>query len=136
LNRASPDAIADFLEGFASGLEARASALIEMAHTETGLAKEPRLGTVELPRTTNQLRLAAAAVRERSWVQATIDTKANLRSMHGPLGGGAGPHAGGRLAAADAASFPDEPAGGAGSRADTVAFQPALKLLAFARDVT
>jgi 2,5-dioxopentanoate dehydrogenase len=87
LGRTDPDAIALFLEAFATEIEARAPLLIEMAHAETGLPKEPRLANVELPRTTNQLRLAAAAVRERSWVQATIDTRANLRSMAGPLGG-------------------------------------------------
>ena len=47
----------------------------------------PRLRNVELPRTTNQLRQGAAAVRDRSWTQATIDTKANMRSYYGPLGG-------------------------------------------------
>ena len=49
-------------------------------------ARAPRLRDVELPRTTNQLRQAAAAAREGSWAQATIDTKANIRSYFGPLG--------------------------------------------------
>ncbi|HEX2659344.1 MAG TPA: aldehyde dehydrogenase family protein, partial [Polyangia bacterium] len=51
-----------------------------------GLPASPRLRSVELPRTTHQLRQGAAAVRDRSWCQATIDTKANLRSYLGPLG--------------------------------------------------
>ena len=58
--------IADFLEQFASNIEARAGDLVELAHLETALPKEPRLGTVELPRTTDQLRQAAAAAC-RSW---------------------------------------------------------------------
>ena len=49
--------------------------------------RAPRLSNVELPRTTGQLRQGAAAARERSWTLATIDTKANLRSYYGPLGG-------------------------------------------------
>ncbi|HDT14189.1 MAG TPA: aldehyde dehydrogenase family protein, partial [Candidatus Aminicenantes bacterium] len=53
----------------------------------TALPAEPRLGSVELPRTLDQLRKAAAACRDRTWSRATIDTKAGLRSMYGPLGG-------------------------------------------------
>ncbi len=77
----------------------------------------PRLKDVELPRTVNQLRQAAAAARDGSWVQATIDTKANIRSMYGPIGPVAvfGPNnfpfafngaAGGDFAAAVAAGNP------------------------------
>ena len=36
---------------------------------------------------TNQLRQGAAAARDRSWCHATIDTKVNIRSKYGPLGG-------------------------------------------------
>ncbi len=57
-----------------------------MAHAETGLPASPRLAEVELPRTVNQLRLAAAAAREGSWQHATIDTKANIRSRYAPIG--------------------------------------------------
>src|SRR5690606_30988146 len=46
-----------------------------------------RLTAVELPRTTSQLRQGAAAARERSWTQATIDTAAGIRSYYAPLGG-------------------------------------------------
>ena len=80
-------AMADFLEAYASCIEARTDDLVELAYTETALAKEPRLRTVELPRTTNQLRQAAAAARDGSWCQATIDTQSNIRSKFGPLGG-------------------------------------------------
>ena len=81
------DAIGRFLDDYAARIEAAADALIERAARETGLPREPRLSKVELPRTTGQLRQGAAAARERSWSMATIDTKANLRSVYGPLGG-------------------------------------------------
>jgi 2,5-dioxopentanoate dehydrogenase len=83
----SPEATARFLEICAEKLESRADALVEMAHAETALPKDPRLRSVELPRTTGQLRQAAQAARERSFCRPTIDTQANIRSIHGPLGG-------------------------------------------------
>ena len=43
--------------------------------SETALPQKPRLADVELPRTTSQLRQAAAAAREGSWALPTIDTK-------------------------------------------------------------
>lgn len=81
------DAIARFLEDFADQIEARTDALVTLAHLETGLPETPRLRSVELPRTTDQLRQAARAARERSWCHATIDTRLNIRSMFAPLGG-------------------------------------------------
>jgi 2,5-dioxopentanoate dehydrogenase len=81
------DAVGRFLEDYASRIEGAADALVDRAARETGLPVTPRLRTVELPRTTNQLRQGAAAARDRSWCMATIDTKANLRSSYGPLGG-------------------------------------------------
>ena len=81
------DAIGRFLDDYAARIEAAADALVDRAARETGLPREPRLRNVELPRTTNQLRQGAAAARDRSWTQATIDTKANMRSFYGPLGG-------------------------------------------------
>jgi len=84
---AGPDRIAAFLEALAAGLERRADALVETARRETGLPAESRLRSSELPRTTGQLRQAAAACRERSWVRATIDTRLDIRSKLGPLGG-------------------------------------------------
>lgn len=77
---------AHFLECYADRIDARAADLVAMAHQETGLPVEPRLAKAELPRTTNQLRQAAAAARDGSWCQATIDTAANIRAMYGPLG--------------------------------------------------
>src|SRR5690606_18189127 len=87
LARLPGERIAQFLEAFAAGIEARAEALIESAHRETGLPVEPRLRKAELPRTTGQLRQAAQAARDGSWARPTIDTANNLRSMHAPLGG-------------------------------------------------
>jgi len=87
LRAMSPNTIARFLEAYADAIEARAEALVEVAHAETGLPKSPRLRDVELPRTTDQLRQAAAVARERSWCLATIDTQRGIRSMYGPLGG-------------------------------------------------
>lgn len=109
--------IAAFLNKFAERLEKRAPELVEMAHAESGLAKAPRLGEVELPRTTGQLRQAAAAALEGSWTQPTIDTKLNLRTLLAPIGPVAvfGPNnfpfafnsaAGGDFAAAIAAGNP------------------------------
>ena len=87
LRELSPDAIARFLELYADGIEARSDELIERAQTETALPAEPRLRSGELPRTTDQLRQAAAAARDGSWRNATIDSASDIRSMFGPLGG-------------------------------------------------
>lgn len=80
------ETIAAFLERYAELIESSAESLVEMAHAETALARQPRLAEVELPRTTGQLRQAAAAAREGSWALPTIDTKANIRSYYAPLG--------------------------------------------------
>jgi alpha-ketoglutaric semialdehyde dehydrogenase len=78
--------IAAFLEAYAANIEAAADALVAAAAEETGLPATPRLKDNELPRTTNQLRLAAAAVREESWRHATLDLEKNIRSCFGPIG--------------------------------------------------
>ncbi len=108
---------ARFLETYANAIESRADAIVARAHQETALPLEPRLRNVELPRTTGQLRQAAAAAREGSWREATIDTQAGIRAMRGPIGPVAvfGPNnfpcafnsiAGGDFAAAVAAGNP------------------------------
>ena len=79
---------AAFLEAYADGIDANADEIAERAHIETALPLSPRLRDVELPRTTGQLRQAATAVREGTWMEATIDTETNIRSRLGPLGGG------------------------------------------------
>jgi NADP-dependent aldehyde dehydrogenase len=86
LRAAPPDQIAKFLTRFTERIETRKAELVEMAHAETALPTAPRLGEVELPRTTNQLRQAAAAVLEGSWALPTIDTQLNIRSILAPLG--------------------------------------------------
>ena len=85
--RTAPRAqIADFLTRYAARIEQRAPEIVEMANLETALPKAPRLAEVELPRTTGQLRQAAAAAAEGSWALPTIDTKANIRSCYEPIG--------------------------------------------------
>ncbi|HUG11796.1 MAG TPA: aldehyde dehydrogenase family protein [Opitutaceae bacterium] len=86
LARTAPEAIAGFLEDYANRIQAHADELVRIAHIETALAEAPRLRDVELPRTINQLRQAAAAAREGSWSTPTIDTKLNIRSRLEPLG--------------------------------------------------
>ena len=77
---------AQLLEALADKIEAKSEALVSIAHQETALPQSPRLADVELPRTTGQLRQAAAAARDASWMTATIDTAANIRSHYAPLG--------------------------------------------------
>ena len=81
-----PEQIVAFLTRFAGRIEARKAEIVDAAHEETALPKAPRLGDVELPRTTGQLRQAAAAALEGSWALPTIDTKLNIRSVLAPLG--------------------------------------------------
>jgi NADP-dependent aldehyde dehydrogenase len=108
---------ARFLEAYADRIEARRDELVARAHQETALPVSPRLKDVELPRTTNQLRQAAAAARDASWTMPTIDTVTNIRSTFAPIGPVAvfGPNnfpfafnsiAGGDFAAAVAAGNP------------------------------
>jgi NADP-dependent aldehyde dehydrogenase len=78
--------IGKFLTAYAAAIEARSTEIVDMAHRETGLAKTPRLATGELPRTTNQLRQAAAAALDGSWSLPTIDSKLNIRSRHAAIG--------------------------------------------------
>ena len=108
---------AAFLEAYADAIESRTDAIVDLANQETGLPVEPRLKNVELPRTTNQLRQAATAARDGSWVNATIDTATGIRSQLAAIGPVAvfGPNnfplafnsiAGGDFAAAVAAGNP------------------------------
>lgn len=81
-----PTAIASFLERYADRLEARAVELVAAAHVETGLAVKPRLADVEMPRTLDQLRQAAASTREGTWRMAMIDHAKNIRAAAIGLG--------------------------------------------------
>ncbi len=78
--------IAAFLEGYADRIEARAGEITALASEETALPVEPRLASGELPRTTGQLRQAAAAARSEHWSHPIIDTAANIRTRFGPIG--------------------------------------------------
>lgn len=78
--------IANFLEAYASEIEARKDELVDVAHAETALPKSPRLSDGELPRTTGQLRQAAAAAQTGSWSQPVIDTATGIRSCFGAIG--------------------------------------------------
>ncbi|WP_237607727.1 aldehyde dehydrogenase (NADP(+)) [Roseimaritima sediminicola] len=78
--------IAKFLRDYADNLESAKDALVESAFAESGLAKSPRLADVELPRTVNQLRLAADAVESGDWTCPVIDTQAGIRSCYESLG--------------------------------------------------
>jgi NADP-dependent aldehyde dehydrogenase len=86
LGRLPVERLAVFLEDYAGRLEGAAERLVAMAHAETALPAPTRLAQIELPRTTNQLRLAAAAARGRSWAAPTIDTKLNIRSQLASIG--------------------------------------------------
>jgi NADP-dependent aldehyde dehydrogenase len=86
LRKLPGERIADFLNRQAERIEARVDEIVEQAHKETALPILPRLKEVELPRTTNQLRQAAAADCDASWRMPTIDTKTNIRSYLAPLG--------------------------------------------------
>lgn len=78
--------LAEFLERYAARLEARAADLVAAAHAETGLAVKPRLADVEMPRTLDQLRQAAASAREGTWRMAMIDHAKNIRAFATGLG--------------------------------------------------
>ena len=88
----SPGSIAEFLEAIAAGLEHLGGELISRAQAETALPENRLIS--ERGRTTSQLRLFAALIREGSWVDARIDqadpsrtpTKPDLRRMLVPLG--------------------------------------------------
>ena len=82
----SGEKIANFLERYANQINGASDLLVAAAAAETGLAPSPRLKDVELPRTVNQLRMAAATAREGSWRRPTIDTTIPLRSCLAPIG--------------------------------------------------
>lgn len=86
MRKLAPGQIADFLERYADKIDSAKDALSDAAFAETGLAKSPRLADVELPRTSNQLRAAAASCRSGDWALATIDTAAGIRSCYESIG--------------------------------------------------
>ena len=78
--------LASFITDYADRVDARADEICAAANQETGLPLSPRLRDVELPRTTNQLRLAGQAVRDTTWSQPTIDTATGIRSVLQAIG--------------------------------------------------
>jgi len=81
-----PARIADFLDRYAQAIDEDADTLVALAAEETALPAEPRLRSVELPRTSGQLRQAARAVRDYAWTDPVIDTATGLRAHRAPLG--------------------------------------------------
>jgi alpha-ketoglutaric semialdehyde dehydrogenase len=77
--------IAAFLDTYAALIEDARAELSALAHAETALPIEPRLNTIELPRTVDQLRQAAHAARASSWCEAVIDTRNGIRRCRAPL---------------------------------------------------
>ncbi len=67
-----PKERAAFLDQIADNIDALGDTLVERVQLETGII-EPRVRG-ELARTTNQLRMFAALVREGSWIGARVDT--------------------------------------------------------------
>ena len=86
LEQIPPSQIAKFLNEYADRIEDSEDDLISTANRETALPEEPRLRSVELPRTTSQLRSAADATRDASWSQSTIDTSLHTRSIYRAIG--------------------------------------------------
>ncbi|MGB7168785.1 MAG: aldehyde dehydrogenase family protein [Acidobacteriaceae bacterium] len=86
MEQAPAEKIAAFLEAYAGRISEAAEKLAQAAHEETGLPVTPRLKDVEIPRTVDQLRQAAAAARDGSWRRVTVDKQKNLMSCLGPVG--------------------------------------------------
>lgn len=80
LQDAGPEGWADLLRAIADEIEAAADELVDIAHAETALPVEPRLRTVELPRTTDQLRQAADAAVARAWREPVVAPAAKIVS--------------------------------------------------------
>jgi alpha-ketoglutaric semialdehyde dehydrogenase len=73
-----------FLRHIAAAIESTAPEIVKRANLETALPEARLQG--EIVRTCNQLRLFAEVVEEGSWVDARIDSKPSIRSMHKALG--------------------------------------------------
>lgn len=83
---ATGDVRASLLERYADLIDQHTATLSALAAKETGLPAEGRFAKTEIPRTTNQLRQAAATARSGDWSMPTIDAKLNIRSCLGPIG--------------------------------------------------
>ena len=78
----SPAKRASFLETVAGEIEKQREALVSIAHEESNLPLARLNG--ELTRTTSQLKMFAALIKEGSWVEASIDTADNSRTPPKP----------------------------------------------------
>lgn len=80
---------ADLLNLIADKIEQNKEEICQTAHTETGFAIDTRLEKTELPEMLQQLREGAQYCLNRTWREATIDTRKNIRSireaLHGPV---------------------------------------------------
>ncbi|SFE84728.1 aldehyde dehydrogenase family protein, partial [Roseivivax sediminis] len=85
---------AAFLDAIAEEMEARVDAITEIAMSETGLP-EPRIRSVELPRTANQLRLFAKHIRDGAYLDRRHDAampdrqpmpRPDLKMVQRPIG--------------------------------------------------
>jgi len=93
-SRGSVTDLAALLDAICAEMSSQREAIVSIAHQESTLPIEPRLQG-EFDRTINQLKHFAEAIREGSWVQATIDhalpdrkpvPRPDLRSMLVPIG--------------------------------------------------
>ncbi|KAA1259405.1 Alpha-ketoglutaric semialdehyde dehydrogenase [Rubripirellula obstinata] len=82
----SLDDLASFLNAYADNLEKNAESICEVANQETGLPVSPRLLDVEMPRTIDQLRQAAAAAKDHGWRNPVHDHDKNIHSCLTPIG--------------------------------------------------
>ena len=82
-----PTSWAAFLDALAATIERHAESLVGAAHRETALAASPRLAQVELPRTTDQLRQAAAAARDLGWRQPVLSPTDAIARYRAPIPG-------------------------------------------------
>jgi NADP-dependent aldehyde dehydrogenase len=87
MQEAGPSVIASFLDRFANRLEDDAEALCAVAARETALAEQARLRDVELPRTVNQMRQAAAAARDRDWMMPVLSPGSRIAARLAPIPG-------------------------------------------------
>lgn len=87
LAASEPDIFASFLERFSELIDLAAEELAAAAHAETALPIKPRLTDMELPRTSGQLRQAAAAARTRTWMLPTVNPEAWIASYFAPIPG-------------------------------------------------
>lgn len=78
--------LAKFLEAYADNLEQNAEQICKVASQETGLPVSPRLLDVEMPRTIDQLRQAAAAAKDHQWRNPVKDHDKNIHSCLTPIG--------------------------------------------------